>query len=384
MKMLNAWTLEVDDPKVALPEIFGQLDLDNSLLKHAVGFITCSYDFIESGMVKAVCDALPFSVIGGTTLTNAVNSEAGAMVLCLSVLTSDDCSFSSVVTAPLQDDLDAVIADDYSRALAELGETPKVILAFLPMMGNIGGEIVLNSLNTAADGVPIFGTVACDFDTASYSNSFTIYNGECFRDSMSLLLIGGNTNPRFVVTSTSDQNLFKQQAIITSAKGTVLKSVNGVCAREYFTSIGLIQGSGIEGVSSVPFIVDYNDGTQPVARAVYSLNDDGSALCGGIMPEGGKLALGRMDVDDILLTTEQSVRKLLAFDECNAVILFPCLGRNMVLGVDPLAETKIVQSLLGDSVPWHLAYSGGEVCPVYDRDGTVNRFHNFTFIACVL
>ena len=156
-------------------------------------------------------------------------------------------------------------------------------------------------------------------------------------------------------------------------------------AQAYLSSIGLLHGEGIEAVSSVPFVVNYNDGSQPVARAIYSLNSDGSASCGGIMPKGGTLSIGRMDVEDILLTAEQSLEKLLKHEGVNGIIMFPCLGRNMVLGLTPLIEIEKVQGILGASPPWHLAYSGGELCPVYGSDGgTVNRFHNFTFIACAI
>ena len=382
MKMLNAWTLEPDDPKIALEEILEQLDLENNLQTHAAGFITCSYDYIESGIVKALCDALPFDVVGETTLGNAINDESRPMLLCLSVLTADDCRFSCALTPPLGKDLSITIDREYTRAASELDSPPNLILAFLPMLSNIGGELMLSALDKATGGVPVFGSVACDFDTAGYTNTFLIHNGECFRDRMPLMLISGNIQPRFVVMATSEQNQFKQQAIITSSEGTVLKSVNGMSASDYFTSIGLVQGRGIEGISSLPFIVDYNDGSQAVALAVLSMNkDDGSALCGGIMPEGGTISLGRMDVEDILRTAEQTLRTLLA-EKANGVIIFPCLGRNMVLGADPLAEIKVVQQMIGDSVPWHLAYSGGEACPVYAKNGTVNRFHNFTFIAC--
>jgi len=40
--MLNAWTLEVDDPDIAVTEILEQLDLENRLLAHSVGLITSS------------------------------------------------------------------------------------------------------------------------------------------------------------------------------------------------------------------------------------------------------------------------------------------------------------------------------------------------------
>jgi hypothetical protein len=385
MKMLNAWTLEADDPALAVSEILEQLDLKNRLLAQAAGFITCSYDYVETGMVKAVCEALPFEVVGCTTLTNAIDRQAGTLLLCLSVLTSDDCRFATALTSPLGDNAHAVISETYNQAAAKLGERPGLVLAFFPMLGAVSGEFMLRALNDAAAGAPIFGTTACDPATTDYSNSFTIHNGICSREGMSLLLISGGVHPHFVVASASEQNMFRQQAVITSSEGSVLKKINGLSVQQYLASIGLAQGEGIGGLSSMLFVVNYNDGSQPVARAVYALNKDGTAGCGGVMPEGGTLSIGRLDVDDILLTAEQALEKLQKTTGLNGIIIFPCLVRNMMLGVEPLREIEKVQSVVANSLPWHLAYSGGEICPVYGGDGgTLNRFHNYTFIACAI
>jgi len=383
MKMLNAWTQELDEPEAAVAEILDQLDLENNLQEHSAGFLTCSYDFLESGIVEAICDALPFDVVGSTTLTNANNKDAGTMLLCLSVLTADDCRFAAATTDSLSDNLEEAISNAASKAESTLGQPAKMALAFLPMSG-VGGEIVLGALDKALKAAPIFGTVACDYDTANYSNTYTFINGEFCKDCMSFLLISGNVTPRYVVTSTSEQNLRKQQAVITSSEGCLLKTVNNMTAREYFDSIGLA-GKGLEGISSIPFVVDYEDGTQPVARAIYGMNEDGSATCGGVMPEGGTLFIGRMDVEDILFTAEKSVKELMGHSGLNGIIMFPCLGRNMVLAMDPFAEINVVRATIGDALPWHLAYSGGECCPVYGVDGKpVSRFHNFTFIGCAI
>ena len=385
MRMLNAWTLEADDPVIAVTEILEQLDLENRLLAHSVGLITCSYDYVETGIVKTLCDAMPFEVVGCTTLTNAVNQKAGDLLLCLSVLTADDCRFITARTSALGETAPAIISETFQHAAAQLDAQPGLTLAFLPFLSNVSGELMLTSLNDAAAGAPIFGTIACDIDTAYFSNTFTIHNGTPLRDSMSMLLISGNVRPHFLVTSTSEQNLHKQNAIVTSSEGSILKEINNISAQKYFESIGLSQGEGMEAMVSLPFVVDYNDGSQPVARAIYSLNDDGWASCGGMMPKGATLSIGRMDVPDILLTTEQSLKKLLNNADINGIIMFPCLGRNIVLGTTPFSEIEKVQEVLGSSLPWHLAYSGGEACPVYASGGrTVNRFHNFTFIACAI
>ena len=387
MKMLNAWTLELDDPKVAVSEILEQLDLETNAQKYSAGYLSCSYDFVEAGIVEAVCAALPFDVVGSTTLTNAVNAESGTMLFCLTVFTGDDCTFVAAATDPLPGDLEGAVNDAVQQAQSDREGPAKLALVFLPLFnaGGMGGEIILGVLDQALAGTPIFGTVACDADTATYKDTYTIHNGASYRDRVTFLLFYGNVNPRFVVTSTSEQNLRKQQAVITSSEGSLLKEVNHMSAREYLETIGLTAGKGVEGLSSIPFVVDYNDGTQPVARAIYGINEDGSALCGGVMPEGGTLYIGRMDVDDILLTAEKSVQELLDSGDCNGIIMLPCLGRNMVLAVDPMAEIEVVKNKLGDTIPWHLAYSGGECCPVYGKESqSVNRFHNFTFIGCVL
>ena len=384
MKLINAYTLELDDQAAAVSEVLNQLDLEKNAQKHSVGFLTCSYDFVESGIVKAICDALPFDVAGCTTLTNANNNETGTMLLCLTVLTADDCQFSTAKTYCFEENFEEAVNASAQKAMSGLDQSVNLTLAFLPMFG-VGGEIMLNILDKALGGVPIFGTVACDSDTAAYSNTLVIYNGECFSDSLSFILISGNVSPRFVVTSTSEQNLRKQHAVITSSEGCLLKQVNNMTAKDYFASIGLAPGSGVEGMSSVPFVVDYGDGTQLVARAIYGLNEDGSAICGGIMPEGGTLYIGRMDVEDILLTAKTSLDALLENEGLNGIIMFPCLGRNMVLAMDPFEEIGVVKDTIGDRLPWHLAYSGGECCPVYNKDGlSVNRFHNFTFIGCAI
>ncbi|MDL2219103.1 FIST C-terminal domain-containing protein [Ruminococcaceae bacterium OttesenSCG-928-O06] len=384
IRMLNACTLEVDEAEVALAELLQQLDWENNRLPNAAAFLTCSCDFLETDVLRHVCDALPFPVVGCTTLANAAPREAGTMMLCLTVLCSDDCQFATALTPPLGEELAGPIEAAYHKAAATLPAPPALVLAFMPMIRKVGGELILDALDAVAGGAPIFGTIACDRDTSEYENTFTIYEGEGSRDAMSLLLISGNIAPRFFVTSASEDKVQKQKAIITASQGSVLQQVNNISTKEYLRTLGLVQGDGIEGMSAIPFVVNYNDGTQPVARAIYMLTEEGYAVCGGAMPVNATLSIGSIDYEDVLLTARQTCGEILATGKTNGLILFPCLGRNMVLGADYMAEIDAVRESLGGALPFHLAYSGGEVCPVYNEEGAaLNRFHNFTFIACV-
>ena len=385
MKMLNAWTLEIDEPDVAVAQIMAQLDMENSLLAHSAGFITCSYEYVETGTVKAICEALPFEVVGCTTLTNSVNQKAGILLLCLSVLTADDCRFSTASACTLGGNIRNNVNQAFRQAAESLDAPPKLALTFLPMVSTISGEDMLNALDGAANGIPIFGTVGCDSDPAHFDNTYVIHNGTCSKDCMSILLISGQVTPRFIVGATSEHNLYRQQAVITRSEGNILKEVNDVSARDYFASIGLMQDNGLEAVSAVPFVIDHNDGSQPLARAIYAIFDDGSAICGGTMPEDATLSIGQLNISDVISTTEQSLEQLLNNKEINGIIMFPCIGRNLVLGATPLREIDKVREMLGNSLPWHVAYAGGEICPVYNNTGDImNCFHNFTFIACAI
>ncbi|MCL1939311.1 MAG: FIST C-terminal domain-containing protein [Desulfovibrionaceae bacterium] len=395
MDMLNAYTYEVDSAEQAVAELKRQLDLERKLKRHSAAFITCSYDFVESGIIGPICEALPFDVVGCTTLANGVNAESGSMQLCLSVLTADDCAFSTGLTAPLErssseapeaakgDAATAAVCAAWQQAAKALDSPPVLSLAFFPMLPGISGDLLLSALDQASGSTPVFGATACDYDTATYANSFVIHNGQCYRDRLPFLLISGNVHPRYIVASTTGEACRDAADRITSSQGSTVKTVNGNTAEVYLESIGLTKGAGLEGLSCVPFLVDYRDGTQPIARAIYALTEEGYAVFGGAMPEGGGIRVSAISPAQITATTESAMRQVLSYPDLNGLILFPCLGYNMIMVLNPGAKLDLIRQFAGPDLPWHLAYSSGEICPLYEESGgLVNRFHNFTFIAC--
>ena len=74
IKMQVARTSEIDELDMAIDEIKSQIDF-SALKKNAGGIIFCHIDFVESGLVEALCETLPFNVIGMTSMAGA--SEDG-------------------------------------------------------------------------------------------------------------------------------------------------------------------------------------------------------------------------------------------------------------------------------------------------------------------
>jgi hypothetical protein len=118
---------------------------------------------------------------------------------------------------------------------------------------------------------------------------------------------------------------------------------------------------------------------------MYAFRDDGSVLCGGTVPEGALLSLGEIDAQGILETASESLDKLLALPGKTVFLPLPCITRYIMLAPRQEDEMLEVIDRFEGVFPYQLGYSGGELCPTKDEDGSWhNRFHNFTFTACAL
>lgn len=383
IRMLTAHTAEVDDADFAVAELLEQLDCDRRLLKNSVGVITCYADFLEGDVIPALCERLPFDVVGITTLGTGTEKASDLLLLTVSVLTSDEVSFSAALTESLAGDHERKIQAAYDGAAAALPGGPALVLAYVPMMERLGGEKIASRIDAAAVGVPVFGTVACD-QTPDSRLAHTIFNGAFHRDRLALILMSGPVKARFFLGSLPLNNVQKHQAVITASEGNILHEINGMPAAEYLRGMGLAPGDILESAKSLPIVVDYRDGTPPVIRGFYSFTDKGSAICGGEMPVNATFALSALDGTDVLRSTGELFDDLLQSDAVSGALLVSCLIRSYALEADPLAETALVAGRVAGGFPYQICYAGGELGPVYGQEGGLsNRYHNFSFIGCV-
>ncbi len=385
IRTLNAFTAEIDDADLAFAELSAQLDMKSNLLHNTVGIVTCYSDFIDSGLIRALSERLPFDIVGCTTCCNAVNGDVSSLLLCLTVYTSDDVTFATAVSAPLSStsDIAGPLADAYRKAASALPGRPSLIMTFAPLIFDIAGDRIVAALDEVSGGLPNFGTTAVDH-TRDYHTSRTIHNQESYRDCLALILFCGEVTPKFTVASISQDKIYHQSAIITASDKNIILGVNNMSVLEYLGTIGLVHEGRVDGIGSIPFMLNFNAGEQHVARAIFALTPEGYAVSGGEAPVDAILGVGAIDVDEVLRTAEKLADTAIAAQTAGA-LLFSCIARNTVLGPDTLLELECVRDRIGDTMRFMMSYSGGEICPVYNQDGTmVNRYHNYTNVMCSL
>jgi hypothetical protein len=390
IRTLTAYTENIDDSAAAIADLRTQLDIEHKLLKNSVGILACHYEFVNSGAVKAICEAMPFDVLGDISSVQGTSEAGGALFFSLMVITSDTVTFKTALSSSLKGIPGKAVEETYKAATSGSETKPSLIFVFAPFIVENSGDEYVQVLADASGGVPCFGTLAVD-DTADFHACYMIYKGDHYRDRMSLILCYGEICPRFYLATISKDKILEQSAKITTSEGHILKEVNGRPVVKFFEALGLTKASqSAYAMTSLPFMLDYNDGTPPVSRVFIALNEQQEAICAGAMPEEAILYIGIFDKDDVLLTTGKALADALAGSEDAAgILIYSCISRGMTLGSELLGELELARKLVAGKTPFLMAYSGGEICPTFvarrgaDGNAAVNRFHNNTFTLCI-
>ena len=346
-----------------------------------MGIIHCPSDFIESGAVEAICDRLPFPVLGTNTLLNS--SSLGVMdhmLLTVCVLTSDHVNFAVSLSDPLPQSPARALSKMYVEAENRLSRRPAFMLLYCGTFGLCAlGEAVVSTLDEFSDRVPIFGTMAAEFGSGSQTPRI-IFNVAAYSDRAAVVLVEGQVTPVFTVHNVPLWRGIQQRAIVTKSRENVISEINGLPAVEFLDSIGLCWYGQITGHMTIPIFVDRGEGGPPVVRTIFSQDDSGSIYLTGWAPPGSTLGFGTLDEREVLQLAASvglSTRSLYS----NLFYVVSCLSRNFILGLNYLAEMERLHSAAERSLHYVFTYAGGEFCPVAEPDGSLKTlFHNMSLV----
>jgi hypothetical protein len=384
IKTLTAHTIEVDDSSLAIAELKAQIGTESDLMKNTVGIVACHYEFVLSGVFKEICDAFPFDIAGTISSSQSVPVKTDTLILTLMVLTSDDVSFDTFITPSLLGEPSKTIAKTYKSNARS--EKPALIFVFAPFMPQNSGDEYVDIISEVSGGAPCFGTLAID-DTDDLTNCFMLYNGRHYREQMAVITVYGDIHPKFFIANISEDKIVeKRGAVVTKSVGPVVMELNGRPVIEYFEELGITKASEtLYAMTSLPFLIDFNDGSPKVSKIFIMLTPEKHAICGGSVPQGSTLYIASSKKDDVMCTTGSAVCEILKeVENYNGLLIYTCISRAMTLGSEQFKEMQLVNEKIGDRLPYMMVCSGGEICPTEVlSDSAVDRFHNNVFAACL-
>lgn len=383
-------TFEIDEPEIALEEIRRQLEEQLVLQNNTAGILQCDPEFIESGVAAHLCQNLPFPIVGGTSAGQATNAAAGDLMLTLLVLTSDDVEFVAAHTNGLASDLFGATERSYKEATASMRNPPRLIITFPPIIEAYAGDWYVDAFERLCGSVPVFGSLAVDDAITVYDRCATVCNGAAMAQEMTYLLVYGEVTPQFFIATAPRKSSLPETGIITRAEGNIVHEINGVRAIDYFERVGLaVEGVLRQGVDFVPFLMTLKNENgleqRPFVRALIRFDQQGSAICRGTMYEGATFTIASNSGSDVIDATLGTIEQVNHHADARAVLVFSCIVRRMTFGADSQLELMRVKQAIHPGIPFMMSYSGGEIAPAAMNGGqAMNRFHNYSFIVCIL
>ena len=392
--MLNATsihTFEIDDISLACKELKAQLREKLPLLRNTVGIVQCDPEFIEAGILEPVYKELGIPLVGGTTAATATNIASGSLMFSILVLTSDDAEFAVSHTTGLSDDYAGAITNSLGASLAASKNQLRLALVFPPIIEKQSGDCYIDAFESVCGKVPIFGANPADHKYPDYGCCLAICNDKALPREMSYVLLSGEVNPRFLIAAVPPQaNIEASEAVITRATDNTVFEINNMTAFEYMESLGLVAGGSFKSGDGLllPLLVtvDNAENPRPFVRALIDIYEDGSAEFSGNTPTGAHIVFGSNNNDDVMSTTTQTAVNASGEKDVNAALIFSCIFRQIVVGVDSTKEFKQIQNIFPADIPFTASYVNGEFSPtsITGENTAQNRYHNYSLIICLL
>jgi hypothetical protein len=409
IKVITACTKEIDDINIAVTEIKSAFD-GEKLLQNTVGLLSFHNEFGFSGVVKNVLESLTvafnFPIVGMSTVNNGVKNTHGEhckdeLQLSLMVMTSDDVFFDVSITDKFTENTsDSEISEIFKNCLLkeyngfDLGQC-KALFTFTPNYLVAKGGQIVDIISEILPNVPLFGSSAVDDSPSFFENSFIVSNDSSIPqydkifDRVAFIKIYGNVEPKFFSVAISKERILGSTATITSARDNKIFALNNKPVSEYLNTLGLTDFLIRNGAISELSLMLKEDETMPsYSRTMLNFNaEDGSLTCGGNVKENSIVRIGLFERADMLSVMEKAIKQAVETvktDGKNVIFAFSCATRYVIFGAEIFSELEIMENVTGN-IPYIMAYSGGEFCPIQKLNGeNVNRFNNQTFSICVM
>ena len=347
---------ECDKSKVNIVFVFGDIDVVKSY-KHS--------DLLKEIYPNA-------HIVGTSTSGNIIDdhvSEYGAVATAISF---DNGSVDINTIFPSDDKL---LEDAKSLVKGLKQDGLKHIFVLSKGLGINGSELV-RGMNEYSD-VSITGGLAGDGNV--YKETFLFAN-DVAQENLVVAIGFYGDSLNFEVGCKAGWEEFGAKRTITSSYGNVIKEIDSKPALELYKKylgeyIKELPASGLLFPLSIQMD---KESTNEVVRVMMGINEDGSIIFAGDVPQGASVRLMKTNIDNLIDGSEIVANSIKRYNDKRSLALtVSCTGRLSVLRQLADEEIEVVQNVLGNNTQVVGFYSYGEIAP-FSNDLLNCQLHNQT------
>ncbi|MDR2870815.1 MAG: hypothetical protein LBV04_10220 [Deferribacteraceae bacterium] len=354
---------------------------------NAVGILYCDTEVDSSKLISALSERLSIPIVGGTIMSFLSDDTSAIFTL----LYGDDVCFSATAVDLSEGDLKTKIKALYDDSVKALGETPKLIVPFMPFIRNTNAaDDSCKVLFELANGIPVFGGVHADDMVDSVAAVFC--NKRYTQNSLALLLIGGNIKPLFA-QGAGVTKISAYAPLVTRLEGERLYDVDNMPFSNYAKELGVEMTPegrlnleyGILSFEELDGLPEY-----PQLRTISNVSDDQSYVnMTASVPLPSRVSIVMLTKENVISSTETAVadiKKKIAENEVDGykysfISCISCASRYFAHIGGKNAEKEFISKELPDGANF---YAFGEIGPVVLEQKVQNRLNNVSLVICAI
>ena len=344
--------------------------------------------------ITSVAGDIP--MVGGTTAGEISTSGFSTQSVVIMALSSDQLGFATGIALNMSQDEEAcsaALVDDirkkrpFTEALS--------LLVFPNGMGGDGVKVIEGLHSVLGTGFEIAGGYLGDDER--FENTFQYYNGKVYRNAIAGLLVCKEKGFRTGIGVRSGFESIGNRFYCTESDGNIAKRFDEERALDLYRKfLGEDRSRRLPGIClEYPFgLID--EKVSIAGKEYFQLrcglavdHEKGTLTLAASIPEGSAITLTTASRGGIIngarLAAEQAKNSLQGAKP-EAILMFSCVGRKLVLGRRVQEEVDAVKKILGEDVPLIGFYTYGEIGPIdkMKRELSITKFHNETVVLWVL
>lgn len=345
--------------------------------------LIAAYETFEPSMLAAVNDAFPGTAVVGATSAAEMSSVGGFKEdsVSLTAFASDSVDITVGFARGLGGDVEGTARAATLAAMSGTTLEPKACIVLAEHFVTDPQKTIDAIAAALPDGVVIVGGGSGRGRSSEMRPTLQFGGGEVADDGLGVMLFSGPVSISTAVGT--GWKTIGRRGTVTASSQNLVEGIDGRPAAEFVSRYVGDLGAGLAGT---PFAIFESSGEDFYLRTMMPWSGETHGLTVmGTIPEGHEVQLTTANTDEILAGARSSVATALeAFPvgaTPEAAFVFSCAVRKALLGSRTRAESDLVRSVLGPSIPVAGLYCYGEIGPI-GLGGS--RVLNETFVTLLL